>query len=330
MINQQLVQLLESVLGRSIKLKKNGEYKFSCPVHFETHGPKLQIQLDDSEPHFGNYHCWVCDFHGEKLTSLFRKINVSYEKFQELNRLLGIKQIKKLDKYDLFFGKKQNVENKVNISLPNEFIPLWTKEYSWSPDYKQAKFYLLHKRNLTENDILRYRIGYAEKGLYNGMIIIPSYDENGLLNFYVGRSFYDNTVYKHKKPKVSNNIIGFELFINWKLPIILCEGVMDAITIKNNAIPLFGKQIMPKLYEKIIETRPPKVIICLDNDAYKSSFDIMRKFIANGIDTYFTNMQSNIGKDANEIGYEKITDFIINSERMNINKLLKYKILNKI
>lgn len=330
MVNKQLLQLLESILGRGIKLKKNGEYKFSCPAHTEGHGPKLQIQLDDAESHFGSYNCWVCGFKGERLTSLFKKVNASYEKFQELNRLLGIRQIKKLNKYDLFFNKEQDVETKIDINLPNEFIPLWTNEYSWSPDYKQAKFYLLNKRHLTENDILRYRIGYAESGLYNGMIIIPSYDKNGLLNFYVGRSFYDNITYKHKKPNISNNLIGFELFINWKLPVILCEGAIDAITIKNNAIPLFGKQIMPKLYEKIIEMQPPKVIICLDKDAYKSSFNIMKKFIANGIDVYFTNITDNIGKDANELGYEKITNFIINSERMNTNKLLKYKILNRI
>jgi hypothetical protein len=48
---------------------------------------------------------------------------------------------------------------------------------------------------------------------------------------------------------VSRDIIGFELFINWNVPIILCEGVFDAIAIKRNAIPLLGKTIQ-KVNEK--------------------------------------------------------------------------------
>jgi hypothetical protein len=39
------------------------------------------------------------------------------------------------------------------------------------------------------------------------------------------------------------NIIGFENMINWNVPIVLCEGAFDAIAIKRNAIPLFGKNI---------------------------------------------------------------------------------------
>lgn len=328
MVNQQLIQLLESVLGGGIKLKKNGEYKFSCPAHTETHGPKLQIQLDDNESKFQSYHCWVCGFRGEKLTSLFKKVGASFDRHQELNRMLGIKTIKKLNKYDLFFKKDEDKEYIVSVNLPDEFIPLWTDEYSWSPDFKQAKHYLLNKRKLTELDILRYRIGYAEDGLYNGMVIIPSYDERGLLNFYTGRIIYDNVKYKHKKPNVSNNIIGFELFINWKLPVTICESSFDAITIKNNAIPLFGKQISSNLYQKILETKPPRLNICLDSDAYESSFNIIKKFISQGINVYFVTIDEKLGKDPNELGYEKITNAIINAEQMDVFKILKFRMKN--
>ncbi len=37
--------------------------------------------------------------------------------------------------------------------------------------------------------------------------------------------------------------IPFEIFINWNSPIIRCEGMFDAISIKRNAIPLLGKNI---------------------------------------------------------------------------------------
>ena len=53
------------------------------------------------------------------------------------------------------------------------------------------------------------------------MVIIPSYDENGRLNFFVGRSFYPDSIMKHKNPVASKNIIPLELFVSWDFPIIL-------------------------------------------------------------------------------------------------------------
>ena len=51
-------------------------------------------------------------------------------------------------------------------------------------------------------------------------------------------------------PKVSKDIIGFNLFINWNEPIVIVEGAFDAIAVKRNAIPLFGKVILDKLFEE--------------------------------------------------------------------------------
>ena len=84
------------------------------------------------------------------------------------------------------------------------------------------------------------------------MVIIPSYDSEGKLNFFVGRSYYKDATIRHKNPKVSKNIIGFESTINWKMPIVIVEGAFDAIAVKRNAIPLFGKKIMAVLKEKIL------------------------------------------------------------------------------
>ena len=88
--------------------------------------------------------------------------------------------------------------------------------------------------------------------LYQNRIIIPSYDSDGQLNYFVGRDFYKSNM-KYKNPPIPKDIIGFDLYVDWDEPIILCEGVFDAMAIKNNSIPLFGKTILPKLYSKIVE-----------------------------------------------------------------------------
>ena len=59
---------------------------------------------------------------------------------------------------------------------------------------------------------------------------------------------------KYRNSTTTKDIVGFDLFINWDEPIILCEGVFDAMAFKRNAIPLFGKTVMDTLMKKIIES----------------------------------------------------------------------------
>ena len=57
-------------------------------------------------------------------------------------------------------------------------------------------------------DILRYRIGYCRKGPYSGKIIIPSYDENLSLNYFVARAYYEEDKWKNRKKYAKRNPYG--------------------------------------------------------------------------------------------------------------------------
>ena len=104
---------------------------------------------------------------------------------------------------------------------------------------------------MTKNDFIKYNVGYTTTGDYGGRIIIPSYSSSNRLNYFIGRT-YENSYFKYKNPQSTKDIIFFENLINWNQPIVLCEGVFDAIAIKRNAIPLFGKTIPNNLMRKII------------------------------------------------------------------------------
>ena len=57
------------------------------------------------------------------------------------------------------------------------------------------------------------------------------------------------------------------MFVNWNYDYVtVTEGVFDAITIKNDAIPLFGTIMSNQLKEKIILSGIPRVNIVLDGD----------------------------------------------------------------
>ena len=159
------------------------------------------------------------------------------------------------------------------------------------------------------------------------MIIIPSYDDNGVLNYFSGRLFYDSNEYmKHRNPSWNKNIVGNELFINWNEPLIIVEGPLDAITVKRNAIPLYGKNISKRLRLKIIENEVKKIYFALDPDAIKETIPIVEEFFNLGIFTYIVDLGD---KDPNELGYEKFMDAVYKSVPLTTTSLMKMKISMK-
>ena len=155
------------------------------------------------------------------------------------------------------------------------------------------------------------------------MIVIPSYDANGKLNYFTARSFEKEPYIKYRNPEVSRDIIPFELFINWDLPIILCEGPFDAIAIKRNVIPLFGKNIQPSLMKKIVTSKVQKIYIALDNDAINKALEFCEMLLNEGKEVYLVELD---GKDPSEMGFENFTKLIQTVSPLNSYKLMEKKL----
>jgi DNA primase len=78
---------------------------------------------------------------------------------------------------------------------------------------------------ITKQDIVWWKMGYCTKGEYEGRIIIPSFDDEGDLSYFVSRSYDKKSFYpKYKNPPASRNIIFNDLFVDWSSDIILVEG----------------------------------------------------------------------------------------------------------
>ena len=284
-MNQKLLNLLHRVIdSKGTKLKKNDEYMYWSPFVMH-HKPKLQINIFTQK-----WHCWVSNVGGHTLFQLFRRLNATNEQFDELKEILG--------DTPRYYSKTTNTTEEI-VKIPKEFEPLWNGS---DGIVKRHALSYLYKRGITDSDILKYNIGYCDRGAYVNRIIIPSYDSEGQLNFFVGRDFY-NSKMKYRNTPTSKDIIGFDLFINWDEPIILCEGVFDAMAFKRNAIPLFGKTVMNNLYKKIIEQKVKTLYLALDKDALTDSIKITENFINNEIEVKLMLTQE---KDPSEIGFEKL------------------------
>ena len=174
-------------------------------------------------------------------------------------------------------------------------------------------------------EILKYNIGYCDDGLYGGRVIIPSYNEDGELNYFVARSYYEDATMKYKNPPVSRDVIVFDNQINWNEPITLVEGVFDSFSVKRNVIPILGKFIPKKLKEKIFEKGVKEITILLDSDAVSDSTKHTQFFINNGIKV--TNIIPN-GKDAGDMGFDEVNKLMKETEETGWDDLILTKLNN--
>ena len=300
----KIVNLLNRVLGDSgVKLKKQNEFMYWSPF-ITHHKRKLQVNIQTQK-----WHCWVSNTGGRNLFQLFKRVNASREQFKELVELVGepkYSRVKKQDKKDL-------------VRLPDEYKPLWN---GGDGIVKRHALTYMYKRGFTDDDILKHNIGYCDEGKYSNRIIIPSYDSNGGLNFFVGRDFYKSKL-KYLNSFTSKDVIGFDLFINWDEPIILCEGVFDAMSFKRNAIPLFGKTMSKRLHKKILRQKVKKVFLALDDDAQLDAMKISEKLMNEGIDVRKIDLKNG---DPNDIGFKKLTKMLGETEETNFLDLMKYKL----
>ena len=295
-----LKQLLESVLGRSKSARGGDEAVFTCPS-CNHHKKKLTFNLQSQK-----FQCWVCGYKGHRAYQLLKKAKAPGSTYSTLKEI------------DLQYNFKQQIFKKeeLTFNLPEGVQPL----ISSSAVLSRHALHYLDQRGISQQDIVKYNIHYSEQGDLKNMVVIPSYDANGMINYYVGRSFDKNAYIKHKLAPTTKDIIGFEMYINWDLPLILCEGAFDAMAIKRNAIPLFGKKISSSLMKKIIESNVKKIYLALDDDALKDALKHAETFIGYGKRVYFIEMQ---GKDPNELGFKEFTKLLHKAKELTTSTLMK-------
>ena len=307
MVNQLLVTLVNSVLG-SGKATARNNYAYHCPLCHH-HKPKLEVNLTENREGKNPWHCWACDARGTTIYNLFRQVKATADKFTELKSLV---------KTSRSIKETQVVSS---VALPDEYISLNNVDNS-DIMARHATTYLKN-RYVSKYDIIKYNIGYCKTGLYKNMIIIPTYDVDGRLNYFTARSFEKEPYIKYRNPSASRDIIPNEHLINWNVPVILCEGLFDAIAIKRNAIPLLGKNIQSSLMKKIVTSVVDKIYIALDRDAIKQALKFCERLMAEGKEVYLVDMQD---KDPSEMGFENFTKLIQTTLPLTYYDLMEQKL----
>lgn len=273
-----IVNILENFLGKPAShYEHKHQVQFDCPMcsadkgMYEGDGKgNLAINYEK-----GVYKCWACwernNMHGSLLYLIKKYGNKQHLK----DYLLIAPQLIK-------DGKKQDVkEIEIDVKLPESFRA-FSKATPYHTKYSEAYAYV-KGRGLNNKILHKYNIGFTCDGKHKNRIVIPSYDSNGELNYWVTRTFDKWGKIKYLNPetdveaKDKNHIIFNEGRVNWDSTIYLVEGAFDHI-VTPNSIPLLGKFISDLLFHMLQTKAKGDVVIVLDGgEAERSDAKVLYK-----------------------------------------------------
>lgn len=260
------------------------------------------------------FNCWKCGSRGNLYKLLKNYGNKDdYELLssiiQDLKHEAPIKEFK--------------VEKKI-LELPESFEFLDTSPESF---HKKNALKYLEKRGIGISDIKKYKLGFTTKGKYKFRIIVPSYDKEGKLNYFDGRSFYPNIKPSYLKPDSDivkkSEVVFNEQNISFDVPIFLVEGVFDMFPIYN-AIPLLGKRINTNLLNKIIKHKTP-VVICLDEDAISEVLEMFYFLISFNIEVYWCPMIGDLGEIYEKNGKKGVIETLNKTKKVGLKTIMELK-----
>lgn len=278
----EMLNILSSFLGKpksdDFDLHRQLQFEFNCPKCAEENNGKedckynLAVNLSKDG---GVFQCWKCSTHSDEMKGKIKKLFQLYGNDNLWKQYKDcIYSLKNSELYKLNFHENDFILDEDEIKTELNFPFTYKKLYNLQNInyYDNIALNYLQQRGLSASIIEKYQIGYTtwdnRYPINSNRIIIPSYDEYGDLNYWVGRDFTKKSFIKYNNPKCEKkNIIFCENLINWDNDITLCEGIFDAMVIPNS-ICLLGKALNKtyKVYEKLFEKCNGNINIFLDGD----------------------------------------------------------------
>ena len=314
-MEREKISILKEIFGDYYR--SGGEYLFYCPK-CDHHKSKLSVNINKNV-----FKCWVCEYAGKSVHRLVRRYGnynqqKAWKKFQESFNLGEFEATI----HNMFEEELREVPSLT--PLPKEFISLANKNlpYSALPALNYLK-----GRGVTKKDIIYWKIGFCPEGEYKNRIIIPSFNLDGRVNFFVGRT-YTSDWPKYISPQTSrNNIIFNKLFLDFQSDITIVEGVFDAIVAGPKAVPILGSNLKENsiLFQEIVKN-DTSVYIALDIDAEKKATRLIENLLKYDIELHKINLAP-----YNDLGEMPRDEFSVRKKEASFltsENYLSYKISN--
>ena len=258
-----LVELLTEFLGDYKQhYESKGQISFDCPVCAEEKGLDGGDGKGNLEINYGKhvYKCWACGetygTHGP-LGKLFDRYATKGQK--KVYNLIKPEELKQED------------IKRPKLRLPEGYTTFQDSNPRFIPHMEAYRY--LQSRGITDEMIDKFKIGYTVSGDFAYRIIVPSFNKEGVLNYFTARSWVPKKM-KYKNPSVPKDEIIFnESLIDWDKDIYVCEGVFDSFFL-DNPIVMLGKKMSELMFSTIYNKANGNIIICLDEDAWTDALNL--------------------------------------------------------
>jgi DNA primase len=315
-ITTKRLRFFESFLNR-YNLSNDGlNLNIWCPFCKHPSKAKLKLSIHLEK---GFYHCWVCDKKGTNVGYIISLLNKS--KVAECNTLF--KSGKK--KFDLF--EIEEIEEEKEVFLPDGFMFLAESFNTRNPDVRDVLKYAI-KRGTSKHKLWMLRLGACNNKDFKRYLFLPSYDNEGKLNYFTARNIDADTFssFKYKNADVpKKNMIFNELNIDWDTPITIVEGPLDLLKTNDNATCLLGSSLTEDmlLFQKIVKNKTI-VNLALDSDVYYKTLKIAKLLSQYDIDVNILDTRGD--EDVGDMSKERFTSILKDQKSFNENDALLAKI----
>jgi hypothetical protein len=259
-----------------------------CPACIDRQGSesstkKLAINLEKKVGH-----CWRCGFKFRSLATLFRYLNGGRLRAGEIELLRGVSAIPaasnlKSTVYGIIFGEHGEEQPLHPHDLPEATV--WLSEYDRDDPVVSRAFEYLDSREVTDADILKFKLGYVPSGRFAGRVLFPVFQGGRLVYFttrYCGVHASKSLNPRSREGYFSRDhcLLNYDSVLGE--PIVnLVEGPFDTLAF-DHAVCLFGKTIsLPQisLLVSLVEDGLHELVISLDAEAATDALKLYHRLL---------------------------------------------------
>lgn len=308
--------LLVSKLGNAYR-SRHPEIRFDCPFctsHGNTPDTKGRLWINVDKQLFL---CYRCKTRGN-LDRLFVLLGLGAAPvLTDWNRILELL----LETADVI---PEDDDSDAPCEYPCDVIP--ALENSLASRYLLApKGEIVWKsgkgRGLTHQQIIDYGIVVGAETPFKTRIFIPTYNNAGVVVYWVARDMTGEAKAKYINPERSrrSQIFNLHRAINYQYCIIT-EGVFSAIAAGDNAVATYGKMISSAQVYKLADAGFSRYYVALDNDAMEESIDLCRSLDSLGKEVWFVPLPT--GQDPDSVS--DFTECLRSSRKFTIAEAIRH------
>jgi DNA primase len=308
----------------NVKTSKGGSHFLArCPICGDSKKSKSKrrFNLDYNN---GNpiYNCFNCGDSGSFITlySKLKGVSIS-EAIKELRSFNPDHLIQKLSNH-----KKDDVleEGETHYEYHDYILSDCVSPTEKVDGYLKAQYQRKLNSFIKERNIISNKVFMAYKGYYQGRYIIPVYDSENHIIYFQARASLDSMEPKYINPTLSKGKIILNKHKFHKDDyIVVCEGLLDGMSVGNQGTSCLGKEINDDFIKELQELTNKGIIICFDND--KDGLLSLLKMITNKIIS-FNNVLFFLFPYKYKM-YKDLNQFSV-CERINNNDVYRFVVVN--